>query len=371
MLKQLYDGIVDICYIWWEEMKQVFHDEGHILVVAEKYQTGFDEPLLHTMIVDKKLRGVKAVQTLSRLNRTHPDKEDTLIIDFINTKDDIQKAFQPFYQETYLSQEINTDLIYKTQKMLHTFKVYDEDDIRNVTSIYFDEDKRKANKTQAAITNALLPVQHRYNDLNQEQRYQFRKTCRTFVKWYGYISQITRMFDKDLHNEYVFCSYLAKIIPPDPATPFDLGNKVKLEYYNLEKTFEGSIAMEKNTAGVYDPAKVKRPVKMEETLSPLEQVIQKINEQYMGEFTDGDKVMITALHEKLKNNKKLVKAAKSDGQQIFEKNIFPQLFDEAAQEAYMESTETYTKLFEDAAKYKAIMSALAHAMFDELKMANV
>ena len=236
---------------------------------------------------------------------------------------------------------------------------------------YFDEDKRKANKTQAAITNALLPVQHRYNDLNQEQRYQFRKTCRTFVKWYGYISQITRMFDKDLHNEYVFCSYLAKIIPPDPATPFDLGNKVKLEYYNLEKTFEGSIAMEKNTAGVYDPAKVKRPVKMEETLSPLEQVIQKINEQYMGEFTDGDKVMITALHEKLKNNKKLVKAAKSDGQQIFEKNIFPQLFDEAAQEAYMESTETYTKLFEDAAKYKAIMSALAHAMFDELKMANV
>ena len=352
------------------QTKQVFHDEGHILVVAEKYQTGFDEPLLHTMIVDKKLRGVKAVQTLSRLNRTHPDKEDTLIIDFINTKDDIQKAFQPFYQETYLSQEINTDLIYKTQKMLRSFKVYDENDIRNVTSIYFDEDKRKANKTQAAITNALLPVQHRYNDLNQEQRYQFRKTCRTFVKWYGYISQITRMFDKDLHNEYVFCSYLAKIIPPDPATPFDLGNKVKLEYYNLEKTFEGSIAMEKNTAGVYDPAKVKKPVKMEETLSPLEQVIQKINEQYMGEFTDGDKVMITALHEKLRNNKKLVKSAQSDGQQIFEKNIFPQLFDEAAQEAYMESTETYTKLFEDAAKYKAIMSALAHAMFDELKSAK-
>ena len=109
---------------------------------------------------------------------------------------------------------------------------------------------------------------------------------------------------------------------------------------------------------------------MEETLSPLEQVIQKINEQYMGDFTDGDKVVIAALHEKLKNNKKLVKSAQSDGQQIFEKNIFPQLFDEAAQEAYMESTETYTKLFEDAAKYKTIMSALAHAMFDELRAAG-
>lgn len=352
------------------QTKQVFHDEGDILIVAEKYQTGFDEPLLHTMIVDKKLRGVKAVQTLSRLNRTHPDKSDTLIIDFVNTKDEILDAFQPFYQETYLTEEINTDLIYKTQKILREFQIYDDDDIKKVTSIYFDENKRKENKTQAAITNALLPVQQKYNALNQEQRYQFRKTCRTFVKWYGYISQITRMFDKDLHYEYIFCSYLAKIVPPDPSIPFDLGNKVKLEYYSLEKTFEGSIMMVKEAAGEYSAAKMKKPVKMTETLSPLEQVIQKINEQFMGDFTEGDKVMITALHEKLKNNKKLQKSAKTDGQQIFEKNIFPQLFDDAAQEAYMESTETYTKLFEDAGKYRAIMTALARAMFDELRSAS-
>lgn len=351
------------------QTKQVFHDEGDILIVAEKYQTGFDEPLLHTMIVDKKLRGVKAVQTLSRLNRTHPDKEDTLIIDFVNTKDDILKAFQPFYQETFLAEEINTDLIYKTQRMLHEFNIYDRDDIIKVTAIYFDEDKRKANKTQAAITNALLPIQQKYNDLNQEQRYQFRKICRTFVKWYGYISQITRMFDKELHDEYIFCSYLAKIVPPDPTTPFDLGNKVKLEYYNLEKTFEGAIPLMKEEPGVWAHQKMKRPVKMEETMSPLEEVIAKINEQFVGEFTEGDKVMITALHEKLKNNKKLQKSAQTDGQQIFEKNIFPQLFDDAAQEAYIESTETYTKLFEDAGKYRAIMTALAHAMFNELRSA--
>ena len=349
------------------QTKQVFHDDGNILIVAEKYQTGFDEPLLHTMIVDKKLRGVKAVQTLSRLNRTHPDKQDTFIIDFVNNKEDILKAFQPFYQETSLSQEINTDLIYKTQKMLRNFKIYDDFDIEKVNKIYFDEDKRKANKIQAAITNALLPVQQKYNALNQEQRYQFRKLCRTFVKWYGYITQITRMFDKQMHEEYIFCSYLAKVVPADPSVPFELGDRVKLEYYNLEKTYEGSINLVKEEKGVYDPAKLKKPVKLEETLSPLEQVIEKINEQYMGNFTEGDKVVITALHQKLKNNKKLVKAAKTDGRQIFEKNIFPQLFDDAAQEAYIESTETYTKLFEDAGKYRAIMGALAHAMFDELQ----
>ena len=349
------------------QTKQIFHDEGNILIVAEKYQTGFDEPLLHTMIVDKKLRGVKAVQTLSRLNRTHPDKQDTFILDFVNSKEDILKAFQPFYQETLLAQEINTDLIYKTQKMLREFKIYDDSDIENVNKIYFDEDKRKANKIQAAITNALLPIQRKYNDLNQEQRYQFRKLCRTFVKWYGYITQIARMFDKQMHDEYIFCSYLAKVVPADPKIPFDLGDRVKLEYYNLEKTYEGSIGLVKEEKGVYEAAKLKKPVKMTETLSPLEQVIEKINQQYMGNFTDGDKVVITALHQKLKNNKKLMKAAKTDGRQIFEKNIFPQLFDDAAQEAYVESTETYTKLFEDAGKYRAIMSALAQAMFDEMK----
>ena len=349
------------------QTKQVFHDDGNILIVAEKYQTGFDEPLLHTMIVDKKLRGVKAVQTLSRLNRTHPDKQDTFIIDFVNPKEEILKAFQPFYQETSLEQEINTDLIYKTQKMLRAFKIYDDDDIEKVNKIYFDEDKRKANKIQAAISNALLPIQQKYIALNQEQRYQFRKLCRSFVKWYGYITQITRMFDKSMHNEYIFCSYLSKVIPADQETPFDLDNRVRLEYYNLKKTFEGTINLVKEEKVPYKPAKLKNPVKMSETFNSLEKVIEIINQQYMGEFTEGDKVVITTLHQKLKNNKKLMKAAKTNGRQIFEKNIFPQMFDDVAQEAYVESTETYTKLFEDAGKYRAIMSALARAIFDEMK----
>lgn len=351
------------------QTKQEFHDNGNILIVAEKYQTGFDEPLLHTMIVDKKLRGVKAVQTLSRLNRIHPDKEDTFIIDFINTKEDILKAFQPFYQETFLEQEINTDLIYKTQKLLRKFKVYDDEDIKKVNDIYFDEDKRKDNKIQSAITNALLPVQKQYNDLNQEERYQFRKLCRSFVKWYGYITQVIRMFDKDMHSEYIFCSYLAKVLPEDPTVPFDLGDKVKLEYYNLKKTFEGSIELD-NVKGMYEPAKLKNPVKTTDVFSPLEQVIDKINEQYKGAFTEGDKVVITTLHQKLKDNKKLMNAAKTDGKQIFVKNIFPQVFDDIAQEAYIESTETYTKLFEDATKYRAVMSALAQVMFDEFRSAR-
>ncbi|MBR1698141.1 MAG: type I restriction endonuclease subunit R [Anaerovibrio sp.] len=349
------------------QTKQVFHDEGNILLVAEKYQTGFDEPLLHTMIVDKKLRGVKAVQTLSRLNRIHPDKEDTFILDFVNTKEEILDAFQPFYQETYLEQELNTDTIYKIQKMLRDYKVYDDSDIERVNAIYFDENARKNNKTQAAITNTLLPVQRQYNELNQEQRYQFRKMCRSFVKWYSYITQVARMFDKALHKEYIFCSYLAKVLPGDPSTPFDLGNRVRLEFYNLQKTFEGSIQLVKEQKGTYEPAKPKRPVKQEETLSPLEEVIAKVNEQYVGEFTEGDRVVITALHDKLINNKKLQKAAVNNGGQMFTNNVFPTIFNDTAQQAYIESQETYTQLFKDSEKYHVIMNALAAALFNEFR----
>lgn len=348
------------------QTKQVFHDEGDVLIVAEKYQTGFDEPLLHTMIVDKKLRDVKAVQTLSRLNRTYPGKEDTYILDFVNTKEDILKAFQPYYQETSLSEEINIDLIYKTQKQLRDFKVYNDSDVEAVSKIYFSPDAKKAATAQAKISNALLPIAKAYNQLNKDDKYQFRRTIRAFVKWYNYISQIVRMFDKDLHKEYLFCSYLSKLLPAETSAPWDLENRVKLEYYRLEKTFEGAIALEEK-GGVLDPAKTKKAVNMTSKRDPLEDVIEAINEAYKGNFTEGDRVLIGTLREKLLADKKLRKAAKSDGQQIFEKNVFPKVFNDAAQASYMESTETYTKLFEDSAKYHAIMNALARELYREMR----
>ena len=348
------------------QTKQVFHDEGDVLIVAEKYQTGFDEPLLHTMIVDKKLRDVKAVQTLSRLNRTYPGKEDTYILDFVNTKEEILEAFQPYYQETSLSEEINVDLIYKTQKQLREFKLYNDSDIETVTKIYFSPDAKKVGSVQAKISNALLPVAKAYNQLSKDDRYQFRRLIRAFVKWYNYISQIVRMFDKDLHKEYLFCSYLSKLIPAEPSTPWDLENRVKLEYYRLEKTFEGAITLEEKPTAL-EPAKTKKGVNMNMKRDPLEEVIEKINETYKGDFTEADRVLIGTLREKLLADKRLRKAAKVDGQQIFEKNVFPKIFDQTAQASYIESTETYTKLFEDTAKYKAVMVALAKELYRELR----
>lgn len=347
------------------QTKSVFHDEGDILIVAEKYQTGFDEPLLHTMIVDKELRDVKAVQTLSRLNRIFPGKVDTYVLDFVNDVDRIREAFQQFYQETSLDEEINFDLIYTTQKILRDFKVYTEEDIEAVSQIYFDPDVRKANATQGKISNILKPVADKYNQLNQEQRYQFRREVRAFVKWYNYISQITRMFDKDLHKEYILCSYLAKLLPSDKTQPFDLDNRVKLEYYRLEKTYEGAIELEA-TPGSWKPTQPKRAGGQKDRLSPLDEIIAKINEEFFGDFTDADRVMVDTLYTKMRKDAKVKKAAKSNDRQVYERSIFPGIFDTTAQEAYMENTEAYEQLFLDAEKYRIIQQALAERLYREL-----
>ena len=134
------------------QTKAEFHENFNVLIVAEKYQTGFDEPLLHTMIVDKKLKSVKAVQTLSRLNRTCPGKEDTFVLDFVNSQEDILAAFQPFYQETTLQQEVNVDLIYQTQKELRGFGIYSDTDIEAFAKEYFKRGKVQftRNYTQTA-----------------------------------------------------------------------------------------------------------------------------------------------------------------------------------------------------------------------------
>lgn len=347
------------------QTKSVFHDEGDILIVAEKYQTGFDEPLLHTMIVDKELRDVKAVQTLSRLNRTYPGKIDTYVLDFVNDVDRIREAFQQFYQETSLDEEINFDLIYTTQKILHDFKVYTEEDIEAVSQIYFDPDVRKANATQGKISNILKPVADKYNMLNQEQRYQFRREVRAFVKWYNYISQITRMFDKDLHKEYILCSYLAKLLPSDKTQPFDLDNRVKLEYYRLEKAYEGAIELEA-TPGSWKPTQPKRAGGQKDRLSPLDEIIARINEEFFGDFTDADRVMVDTLYTKMRKDAKVKKAAKSNDRQVYERSIFPGIFDATAQKAYMENTEAYEQLFLDAEKYRIIQQALAERLYKEL-----
>lgn len=346
------------------QLKSEFHDNFSVLIVAEKYQTGFDEPLLHTMIVDKKLKSVKAVQTLSRLNRTCQGKNDTLVIDFVNKKEDIEEAFQPFYQETSLSEEVNADLVYKTQNELRAFAIYSDDDIE----AFIKEYAKAGAQDQTAMgrmTSALKPVADRYNLKSQQERYQFRRQSRSLVRWYSYLSQICRMFDREMHQEFLFLRYLLNLLPADPVEPIDLDGKIKLEYYKLQKTFEGKIELQ-NVGGVYEPAEAKSALG-KNPKSPLDEIIEKINEKFKGSFTESDRVLLEALQVRLMKNKKLTKIAKTSDPQIFVETVFPKAFDDAAQDSFMESQETYQSLFEDKSKYEAIMAALADVIYREMR----
>ena len=358
----------DGSHISEEQTKAEFHDNFNVLIVAEKYQTGFDEPLLHTMIVDKKLRGVKCVQTLSRLNRICAGKNDTYILDFVNTADDIQEAFQPFYQETSLSQEVNTDLIYKLQKELHDYNIYSDNDIEAFCNIYYS-DKKQDSTMMGKMTSALKPVADRYNKMASDERYNFRRQVRSYIKWYGYISQVCRMFDADMQKEYVFCSYLLRLIPAEPTQMIDLDGALKLEFYKLEQTFKGDITLI-DQSGVYEPAGGKGKA-VPEPKEPLEEVIQKINDLFAGNFSDADRVLIYALHDRLKDDKKLQKVAQTSDPQVFAESIFPKTFDEVAQDSYVEQTEAFTSLFQNKSKYNAIMSALAGMLYREFNRPRV
>lgn len=357
----------DGSHISESQTKAEFHDNFNVLVVAEKYQTGFDEPLLHTMIVDKKLKGVKAVQTLSRLNRTCPGKTDTFILDFVNTKEEILDAFQPFYQETSLSEEVNCDLIYKTERELLGYAIYNQGDIDAFVKVWNQPGKQDS-VAMGKMTSVLKPVADRYNERNPEERYQFRRLTRNFLRWYGYISQVIRTFDSDMHKEYVFLGYLLGLMPGEKTEPIDLDGKLKLEYYKLQKTYEGAIKLQ-NMDGEYIPAKDKA-VSGKQVRSTLDEILERINEKYKGKFTEGDRVMLGALHDKLAKNEKLASSAKTSEPKIFTESIFPQAFGEAAMEGYQESQESYTALFEDKSKYDAIMSALAGIIYREMREGN-
>lgn len=354
-----------------KQLPEEFHsDEYAMLIVAEKYQTGFDEPLLHTMFVDKKLKGVKAVQTLSRLNRTCSGKNDTFILDFVNTADEIKEAFEPYYEATILDEEINPNLIYDTRKLIRDFGLYNDEDISKFLKIF----TKKGKQTSADLgkmTSLLKPIVDRYKALSEDKRFEYKKTIRNFVKWYSYITQISRMFDKPLHEEFTFCQYLEKLLPrATNGKDVDLEDKLKLEFYKLEQSFKGDISLSptEETQTLTNPKTLKTGKKGVEQDELLDTIITKINDRFKGIFTDGDRVIVETIYNKcVKGNSKLKSYAKKNDEEVFNQSIFPEIFQKVTQECYMESMKAFSKLFEDKNFYQSVMEEIAKEAYKDLR----
>jgi type I restriction enzyme R subunit len=199
-----------------------------VLLVAEKYQTGFDQPLLHTMYVDRRLSGLDAVQTLSRLNRTCIGKEDTFVLDFVNEPTEIQDAFQPYYEQSTIGAEVNPDQLYEISAKLQTHNVYYQNEVEEFAKVFY---KRKETQSRAdhALMNAILdPVVDRYKTL-EERKEEFRKTLTAFLNLYSFLSQVIPFEDPDLEKLYSFLRFLLTKLPRGFG-----------ETYNFEKTSRGT-----------------------------------------------------------------------------------------------------------------------------------
>ena len=146
-----------------------------MLIVADKYQTGFDEPMLHTMFVDKKLKNVKAVQTLSRLNRSIPIKKDTFVFDFVNTSKDIKEAFEPFYKGTELINPVDINYVYTFHKDIELYHLWSTAEEEEFYNLYTASSKDKKNKSKlGALSNFLKPIVDRFEELDEEARFSVR-----------------------------------------------------------------------------------------------------------------------------------------------------------------------------------------------------
>jgi type I restriction enzyme R subunit len=223
-------------------------DDYQLRIVAEKYQTGFDQPLLHTMYVDTRLDGVRAVQTLSRLNRTHPGKADTFVLDFVNDADTIREAFQPYYEQTEVAERAEPQRLYQLQADLNDRQVYHLDEVEAFARVFFDGNEARMTaeegRLQAPLKRHLQPAVTRFGGLDADEAEVFRGQLTAYRNLHGFLSQVIPYQDSDLEMLYVFVRFLLPKLPRREAAEANrFDDDVPLTFYRLEKISESEFGL--------------------------------------------------------------------------------------------------------------------------------
>jgi len=337
--------------------------EYQLLIVAEKYQTGFDQPLLHTMYVDKKLSGVKAVQTLSRINRIYPGKTETFILDFANDRDDILKAFQDYYQETGVAETTDPNTIYDIKHVLDNFMLYQDSEINAFAKIFFKTSNSQGNIDLAKLNSFIDPAIDRYSALTNEDQMDFRSTLAKFIRLYAFLTHIIKLGDENLHKFYAYAKCLLRKLPKDVAdrTP-NIENDVTLQYYRLQKAYEGSI-ITVNEDGVLENKTSGTALSTEDEKENLSQIIQKLNERLGTNFTEMDKVLEQFVQD-MSANAEMVLRAKNP------RDLFKIIYDNTIMDVVLnrmtQNQEFCEKYLEDEEFRKEVDGVLLPLVHDRL-----
>ena len=341
----------------------------NILVVADKYQTGFDEPLLHTMYVDKKLRGIAAVQTLSRLNRKIHGKNSTFVLDFENEEKDIRDAFAPFYDTTVLSGETDINRVYDLRSKIAGFMLYGMEDVEAFAE-FMRVHAGKAKPALGRLISLFRPVIERYLELNEDDRFTVRDLIQQFDNAYSYVTQLVSLHDRELFHEYQFTTDLIRLLPMSKNPFVDIEDKVRMEYAYFSESFSGQIVLDGKTP-VLTPnnsLKPKKPVKKKDT---LQSIIDRINERYGGHVTTpGDETVIASIYGRFMESedvRKYRQYAEDNSPEMFVRSLFPDKFKEIVTKCYQENYEAFEKLFRDPDFYQKVMEEMADALYQDFR----
>ncbi len=326
------------------ELPQKFASEEYqVLLVAEKYQTGFDQPLLHTMYVDKRLSGVQAVQTLSRLNRTADGKEDTFVLDFHNETDEIYKSFKPYYEVTPPGEATDQHQLYDLQHRIEEWKIFGQEDIDDFCEVWFKGRATAHQKINAILDQAI----ELYKDLSEENQELFKGQLVSFRSLYAFLSQIIPYQDSGLEKLYIYGRFLLRKLPRRSNDPiFELDDDVALKFYRLQKISDGSIDL---TEGEADPLKGPTEVgtgKNNENEIALSSLIEKLNERFGTNFTVADQLFFDQVMETALNNETLREAANANTMENFG-YVFNNMLEKLLVERMAGNEEIFNKVMND------------------------
>ena len=314
--------------------------EYRMLIVSNKFQTGFDEPLLQTMYVDKRLDGLQCVQSLSRLNRVARGKTDTLVLDFVNEPEQVQEAFQDYYQTTTLPEETDPNRLYDLQSQLEDFDLYDEDTIDQFCRIFYD-----ANQPDEFLQSILDSVVEKWAALEMNEREEFRSALHSYIRLYGYISQLITFTDVALEKLYIFSRSLNKKLPKrDHPDLHDVLASVDLDSFRLQRTHDSlQLSLEAADSEVEgigsDVATIREP----ET-DLLSIIIQALNNAHQTDFTMEDKVDIATINQKVHDHEELRQVMEADNTESGRRYKFDQVVDEILLDFVSSKVELYNKL---------------------------
>ncbi|MDZ5722620.1 type I restriction endonuclease, partial [Bacillus sp. SXabc123] len=350
-----------------KELPEKFNsDEYKVLLVAEKYQTGFDEPLLHTMYVDKPLSGIKAVQTLSRLNRTCPGKDDTFVLDFVNDPEDIKASFQPYYESTSLSKISDPNILYDMQAELEPYQVFTEEEVQKVNELEVTGGVKKSTKAQAELNALLDKGVERFKKLSGEEQFAFKQVATKFIRTYGFVLQVVTFIDLDLHKQYIYLTYLLRKLPRGRGDKdVYLADDVALEYYRNQKVFEGSIELEKTGGYDLDPQEHGAGGAAEDEKVRLSSVLEKLNERFGTQFTETDFLSREQVKEDMLNDEDIRQKAKNNTKENF-KFAFEKSFMDFVIDRMSSNQEFFMKILENDEFKAYIMEDMLNEVYGEV-----